>query len=120
MDESSGLQRKSCDDGVYVKQRSIWSQKDLNIYEKMVWMCLEKYANGNLPAWPSRSTLAKECSISIAQVKKTINSLIEKGLIGRRIRKNEGNFQTNLYSLFHPNLRNKQASYINYTKDEKK
>jgi len=114
MGENSGLLRKSWDDGVYISQRSIWVQDDLNIYEKVLWMCLEKYANGKDAAWPSRSTLARECSISIAQVKRTIASLIEKGLLEKTNRRNESygkkNFITNLYTLFLPNQRSEHMS----------
>lgn len=99
--------RKNWDDGVYISQRSIWVQEDLNVYEKILWMCLEKYANGKDSAWPSQSTLAKECSISKAQVKRTIKSLIDKGLLVKELRKtSKGDYDTNLYTLFLPNDRN--------------
>ena len=83
-EKDQGVWKKNWDDGVYISQRSIWVQTDLNIYEKMVWMCLEKYANGKDAAWPSRSTLAEECSISVSQVKRTISSLISKGLLEKK------------------------------------
>lgn len=99
--------QKNWDDGVYISQRSIWVQEDLSIYEKMVWMCLEKFANGKDSAWPSQNTLAKECSTSRSQVKRTISSLIDKGLLEKKIRKDErGNHQTNIYTLYHPSERN--------------
>ncbi len=99
--------QKNWDDGVYISQRSIWVQDDLNVYEKIVWMCLEKYANGKDSAWPSLSTIARECSISKSQVKRTIKSLIEKGLLLKEIRKTDrGDFKTNLYILFLPSERN--------------
>ena len=112
MSENNGLLRKGWDDGVYISQRNIWVQEDLNIYEKILWMCLEKFANGKDMAWPSRNTLAKECSMSITQVKRTLNSLIAKGLLEKKIRKNgDGSFKTNQYSIFLPNQGNgKQSS----------
>lgn len=95
--------RKGWDDGVYISQRSIWVQDDLNVYEKIVWMCLEKFANGKDCAWPSYATLARECSISRAQVKRTVKSLIEKGLLAKETRQNpDGSYSTNLYTLFLP------------------
>ncbi len=105
--------RKNWDDGVYISQRSIWVQEDLSIYEKMIWMCLEKFANGKDSAWPSQNTLAKECSISKSQVKRTINSLIGKGLLEKEIRKDEkGNHQTNLYTLYLPSKRKTEESNL--------
>jgi len=105
-EKDQGVLKKNWDDGVYISQRSIWVQTDLNIYEKMVWMCLEKYANGKDAAWPSRSTLAEECSISVSQVKRTISSLISKGLLEKKVRRNnDGSYETNLYTLFLPNQR---------------
>jgi len=99
--------RKSWNDGVYISQRSIWVQDDLTVYEKIVWMCLEKFANGKECAWPSITTIARECSISRAQAKRTINSLIEKGLLSKEIRRNEdGSYKTNLYILYLPTQRN--------------
>ncbi|OPL09826.1 MAG: hypothetical protein AVO34_05265 [Firmicutes bacterium ML8_F2] len=97
--------RKGWDDGVYISQRSIWIQDDLNVYEKMLWMCLEKYANGKGVAWPGKATLSRECSMSIAQTKRTIRSLIDKGLLEKEIRKTEQCFETNLYTLYLPHQR---------------
>jgi len=105
--EEKSTLRKNWDDGVYISQRSIWKQEDLNIYEKMLWMCLEKYANGKGTAWPSRTTLSAECSMSLSQIKRTISSLIEKGLLSKETRKNDNNtFKSNLYTLFLPTDRN--------------
>jgi len=74
-------------------------------------MCLEKFANGKHSAWPSHATIAKECSISKAQVKRTIRSLIDKGLLERIIRKESNNAcKSNMYILYHPKRRNKNQA----------
>lgn len=51
--------------------------------------------------------MSVECSISLSQIKRTISSLIEKGLLSKEIRKNDNNtFKSNLYTLFLPTDRN--------------
>lgn len=109
MENENNQLRKAWDDGVYISQRSIWVQDDLNVYEKIVWMCLEKYANGKGTAWPSMATLARECSCSREQIKRTLKALEEKGLLEKEIRRENNTYSTNIYTLYLPNSRKRRG-----------
>ncbi len=53
----------------------------LNIYEKMVWVVIQKHKMNKSECWPSLEKIAKESSCSVTTVKKTIKVLEEKRLI---------------------------------------
>lgn len=53
----------------------------LNIYEKMVWIVIQKHKMNKSECWPSLETIAKGSSCCVTTVKKTIKTLEEKGLV---------------------------------------
>lgn len=57
--------------------------RHLGAAEKIVWARLARYANGKPYCYPSLTTLAHEVGRSRDSVSKSINKLIEKGLLRR-------------------------------------
>ena len=80
-----------------VKNEIIDSENVLNEHEKLLYIVLLRYGND---AFPSIATLSKKCSASKRTVQRTIDSLIEKGLLIKENRQTEskGNI-SNLYTL---------------------
>lgn len=71
-------------------------RKDLNLYEKMLYICLARHAGNNEYAFPKLSTLCEELGVKDNRtVVKYIKSLEEKGLI--EVEKRKGS--SNLYYL---------------------
>lgn len=71
-------------------------RRDLNLYEKMLYICLARHAGNNTYAFPKLATLCDELGIKDNRtVVKYIKSLEEKGLI--EIEKRKGS--SNLYYL---------------------
>ncbi|EGT4739788.1 hypothetical protein DD104_12800 [Clostridioides difficile] len=71
---------------------------ELTIYEKMVYIVLIRYSDNESSCFPSRATISKKAGCSITTVKRTINSLEEKGLIKKINRKTKyGENESNLY-----------------------
>ena len=71
-------------------------RKDLNLYEKMLYICLARHAGNNEYAFPKLSTLCEELGVKDTRtVVKYIKSLEEKGLI--EVEKRKGS--SNLYYL---------------------
>ena len=86
MSGNSGLLRKGWVDGVYISQRSIWIQEDLNIYEKILWMCLE-----NLQTARTRPNIKKHAGKRMLHEycpsEKNPQQFNRKGLLKRRLGK---------------------------------
>jgi predicted transcriptional regulator len=73
---------------------------DLSIYEKMVYIVLCSHAKKDGPAFPSVKTIAREASCSRTKVFEALNTLEERGIIGRECRIFENRGQTsNLYEI---------------------
>lgn len=71
-------------------------RKDLNLYEKMLYICLARHAGNNEYAFPKLSTLCNELGVKDTRtIVKYIKSLEEKGLI--EVEKRKGS--SNLYYL---------------------
>lgn len=70
-------------------------------YQKLIYICLQKFINGDRQAFPSVKTLAKMSKISETKVKKTLNELIEIGVLKKEIRyRDDGGNTSNLYTLY--------------------
>lgn len=80
-----------------VKNAIIDCENILNEHEKILYIVLLRYGN---KAFPSLATLSKKCGFSKKTAQRTINTLIEKGLLKKknRINKNNGN-TSNIYTL---------------------
>lgn len=80
-----------------VKNEIIDSENILNEHEKLLYIILLRYGN---EAFPSMATLSKKSGASKRTVQRTIDSLIEKGLLIKENRQTEskGNI-SNLYTL---------------------
>ena len=70
-------------------------------YQKMIYICLQKFINSDKQAFPSIKTLAKMSKISETKVKKTLNELIEIGVLKKELRyRDDGGNTSNLYTLY--------------------
>jgi len=80
-----------------VKNAIIDCENILNEHEKILYIVLLRYGN---KAFPSLTTLSKKCGFSKRTAQRTIDTLIEKGLLKKknRINKNNGN-TSNIYTL---------------------
>lgn len=66
----------------------------LNIYEKMVWIVIQKHKMNKSECWPSLKTIAREASCSTTTVKKTIKALEQKRLV---LKINDKKRRSNVY-----------------------
>lgn len=80
-----------------IKNTIIDCENILNEHEKILYIVLLRYGN---KAFPSLATLSKKCGFSKRTAQRTIDTLIEKGLLKKknRINKNNGN-TSNIYTL---------------------
>ena len=80
-----------------IKNAIIDSEEILNEHEKILYIVLMRYGN---KAFPSLSTISKKCGFSKSTAQRTIDALIEKGLLKKRNRtsKKTGN-TSNVYTL---------------------
>ncbi len=80
-----------------IKNAIIDSEEILNEHEKILYIVLMRYGN---KAFPSLSTISKKCGFSKRTAQRTIDALIEKGLLKKRNRtsKKTGN-TSNVYTL---------------------
>lgn len=81
--------------GTYKKSFVTW-QLDIPGSWKIVLMCLEMHANGKGMAFPSESTIAKECSITERHIRNIIKGLTENNLVKKETKNNK-----TLYSLLY-------------------
>jgi len=80
-----------------IKNAIIDSEDILNEHEKILYIVLMRYG---YKAFPSLATLSKKCGFSKRTAQRTIDTLIQKGLLKRknRISKKSGN-SSNIYTL---------------------
>lgn len=80
-----------------IKNAIIDSEEILNEHEKLLYIVLLRYGN---KAFPSLSTLSKKCGFSKSTAQRSIDTLIEKGLLKKknRVSKKTGN-TSNVYTL---------------------
>lgn len=70
-------------------------------YQKMIYICLQKFINSDKQAFPSIKTLSRMSKISETKVKKTLNELIEIGVLKKEMRyRDDGGNTSNLYTLY--------------------
>jgi len=88
-------------------ENDLLDRKDLNIYEKTVYIVIARYVNSENKAFPSYETIAKKGSMAKIQAKRVVKSLIQKGLLKKEARKNKDNksYTSNLYTLLNPKTR---------------
>ena len=80
-----------------VKNAIIDSEEILNEHEKLLYIVLTRYGN---KAFPSLATISKKCGCSKRTAQRTIETLIEKGLLKKRNRMNKKTGNTsNIYTL---------------------
>lgn len=82
---------------------------DMNIshHAKLVYFYLCRCSNGKAQSFPSRKTIADNCSISLSSVKKALIELIEFGLIKREEQFEKNGRQTsNVYTVMKKNQEN--------------
>lgn len=72
-----------------------------NIYQKMVYMTLKKFADSNNQCFPSLKKIASVVKISKRKVQETLKELRDKFLIGIKSRfKPDGGRTSNLYTIY--------------------
>ena len=80
-----------------LKNTIIDSEGILNEHEKLLYIILLRYGN---KAFPSLATLSKKCGFSKRTAQRTIDTLIEKGLLKKKNRLNKKNGNaSNIYTL---------------------
>ena len=57
--------------------------KNLTIYEKMVFIVIERHMIGKNTCWPSIATISQKSRCGQTSTKKATKSLIEKGYLGK-------------------------------------
>lgn len=73
----------------------------LTIYEKMVFICLKRYANKENQCFPSLNTLTRITGLSKRKIQDCIKSMIEKGVVTKEAQNREsGAKSSNLYTLY--------------------
>lgn len=95
--------RSATDQRPFIMVYQDFLESDLldNHYQKLVYIYLKKFADGNSQCFPSVKTLAKLTKIGTSKVKQTLAELEEKGVISREHRSREdGGKSSNLYTLY--------------------
>lgn len=81
------------------KPRNIF-EANLSAYAKLVYLYIERCANGRHFAYPSLKKIAVNCSISKSTAKKVVAELIEKGWLSKETcRFDDGSYASNVYIL---------------------
>ena len=97
----------------------LWSiaQQDLTPAEKLTLIILaDRYNVDSNECWPSKSRIAKDTGLSEATLKRTINSLIDKGLISREERADsKGRKISNVYTFHIPKDEREKLTIIRQT-----
>lgn len=71
-----------------------------DVYSKLVYAAIKKYANNEGRCFPSRNTLSQLCKISLSTLRKAINNLVDANILDKEYRYRENRSQTsNLYML---------------------
>jgi DNA replication protein DnaD len=76
---------------------AIYEMKDLDLYEKSVYIYLCRCGNHGGKAFPSYQTIADKTGMSRYKAIQTIDSLIQKEYIKKKARSKSGERQTNIY-----------------------
>lgn len=75
-------------------------QLELKPRELAVYCCLLKYCGADMTCYPSRRTIAKDCSVNECTVDKALKVLINKGLVRKQACYHEdGARESNLYTV---------------------
>lgn len=83
-----------------IKNSLIDSENILNEHEKLLFIVLLRYGNHGNKIFPSLATISNKCGFSKRTAQRTVDSLIEKGLLEKRKRKSKKNGNTsNEYKL---------------------
>lgn len=73
-----------------------------NCFQKLVYICLGKFADARRECFPSIKKIAELAGIGISKVKSTLNELKQKGMIDKKNRwKRDGGKNSNLYTLLY-------------------
>jgi hypothetical protein len=63
-----------------VGENWLFERDNLSVFDKLIYVVLKPWANCE-SIWPSHKTIAKQASVSVTIVKKTLAGLIDKKLI---------------------------------------
>ena len=93
-------------------ENDLLDREDLTIYEKTVYIVIERYVNSENKAFPSYENIAQKGSMAKVQAKRVVKSLVEKGLLKKEARKNKDNksHTSNLYTLLNPNPKDENSN----------
>ena len=84
-------------DNYFIGDRRIFARCDLTVVERAVYLCLSSHARReDSTAWPSYSTIARECGISRLTAIRAVVALEHKGLV----KKETTGKLSNVYTVF--------------------
>lgn len=89
----------SFETGYFFGPNEIFDNQIADVYEKLVYLYLCRCANNSAAAFPSYQTIADKCSMSRRKAVNVIDSLIDKKLLSKTIRRGEEKNQSNLYKV---------------------
>lgn len=74
---------------------------DISCHAKLIYMYLCRCADSEAQSFPSRNTIAKNCSISLTSVKNAMRELLNARLLAREEQfRSDGSQTSNLYTIF--------------------
>ena len=92
---------------------AIFERDDLRAADKLVYLYLCRRAGSDGTSWPSTRRIAQDTSLDVKTVRASIDRLIAAGLLLKTSRKSqEGDHDTNLYTIIHPQGVGENAPYL--------
>jgi len=79
-------------------ENDLLEKDDLDVYEKLIYIVMCKFAGSKEKCFPSRKTLAKYVGCSVKTIDRKIDSLLERGFVEKVNRKRDrGDYTSNIY-----------------------
>lgn len=80
-----------------------WEVGEVSVSQKLVLLALADTASDDGQCWPGRKCLAKKCGMTLRTLDNNLDSLIERGLLKKTLRKRKnGSYRSSLYQIFPP------------------
>lgn len=93
------MDQVSFETGYFFGPNEIFDHEKTDVYEKLVYLYLCRCANNSTSAFPSYQTIAEKCSMSRRKAVNVIDSLVEKKLLSKTVRRGDEKNQSNLYKV---------------------
>lgn len=85
---------------IVIPNKSLLRGMSPNLQVVFIWLC--EHSDKNMQSFPSRKTLAQECGVSVRTLDRSIQELVNKGLIAKSARHRDNEQSTNLYEVVIP------------------